>query len=79
MARAEQRSLDSDPPLRFVTASLKVDYLAPTPQGVELHLTGQIVETTGRKVVVNIEVFAEETLRARGRVIAVRMPEALLG
>jgi len=28
--------MGSDPPLRFLTAKLEVDYLAPTPLGVEL-------------------------------------------
>ena len=31
--RAEGREMDTAPPLRFVTASLKVDYLRPTPIG----------------------------------------------
>ena len=29
--RAESRTMDTDPPLRFLTASLHVDYLKPTP------------------------------------------------
>jgi len=41
--RAEEREMDSDPPIRFVTASLKVDYLAPTPLGVELELRGELL------------------------------------
>ena len=73
--RAEGRPMDSAPPLRFVTASLKVDYLAPTPLGVELELRGAIVETGVRKVLVDISVSADDTICARGRVIAVRMPE----
>jgi uncharacterized protein (TIGR00369 family) len=73
--QAEGRAMDTQPPLRFVTASLKVDYLAPTPAGVELELVGSIVEIGVRKVVVEISVSAGETVCARGRVIAVRMPE----
>ena len=75
MYRTQGRDLDSDPPLRFVTASLKVDYLAPTPEGVELLLYGYIVEVGERKVIVDIIVEAEGVLCARGRVVAVRMPE----
>ncbi len=34
--RAEGRAMDEEPRLRFVTASLKVDYIHPTPLGVQL-------------------------------------------
>ena len=34
--REQGRAMDTEPPLRFVTASLKVDFLAPTPLGVPL-------------------------------------------
>ena len=36
--RAEGRCMDTAPPLRFVTASLHVDYLRPTPLGVPLEV-----------------------------------------
>jgi uncharacterized protein (TIGR00369 family) len=77
MSRAQGRALDSEPPLRFVTASLHVDYLAPTPQGVELVLYGYIVEVGQRKVVVDITVEAGDTLCARGRVVAVLLPDSM--
>ncbi len=32
--RAEQRAMDTLPPIRFLTASLRVDFLRPTPLGV---------------------------------------------
>jgi acyl-coenzyme A thioesterase PaaI-like protein len=76
--RAEGRELGAAPVLRFVTASLKVDYLAPTPQGEELELRGEIAEVGARKVIVDISVSAAETVCARGRVIAVRMPADML-
>ena len=34
--RAQGRAMDTQPPLRFLTASLQVDYLRPTPLGVPL-------------------------------------------
>lgn len=49
---------DTEPPLRFVTGRLEVDYLAPTPMGVELVVRGQIEEITARKVVVALTVTA---------------------
>ena len=76
--RAEDRALDSDPPLRFVTASLHVDYLAPTPLGPPLELRAVAEEIKGRKGVVACTLSAEGKLCARGRVVAVRMPATML-
>lgn len=36
--RAENRDMGTDPPVRFVTASLHVDFLRPTPIGVPLEV-----------------------------------------
>jgi len=76
--RAEGRSMDSDPPLRYVTASLHVDYLRPTPLGVELEIRGTVEEIKGRKVLVCCTLSAEGTLCATGRVLCARMPERML-
>ena len=73
--QAAGRALGSDPPFRFVTASLHVDYLKPTPMGVPLEIRGQIEEVKGRKVVINTTVSAEGVLCARGQVVAVQMPD----
>jgi acyl-CoA thioesterase FadM len=70
--------MGSLPAIRFVTASLKVDYLAPTPMGVELKLRGIPVEVKERKVIVEITVLAGDTVCARGQVIAVKMPDSML-
>lgn len=77
-ARAQHRALDAEPPLRFVTASLKVDYLKPTPAGVELEIRGRPREVKGRKVVVDAEVRAGDVVTARGEVVAVEMPATFL-
>ena len=76
--RAEGRALDTDPPLRFVTARLTVEYLRPTPLGVPLEIRGTIVEIGARKVVVRSTVSASGEVCARGEVVAVRMPEQML-
>ncbi len=78
MARAQNRPLDSEPPLRFVTASLKVDYLTPTPAGVELEVRGRAREVRGRKVIVDAEVRVRGTVTVRGEVVAVEMPATFL-
>lgn len=74
--RAEGRAMDTLPPLRFVTASLHVDYLAPTPIDAELELRGRVREVKGRKVTVAVELSAKGTLCAKGEVVTVQMPEA---
>ncbi len=76
--RAQGRPMDSHPPLRFVTASLHVDYLAPTPMGVELEIRGTVEELTDRKVVVAARVTAGGNLCAKGRVVAAPVPETML-
>lgn len=76
--RAENRSMDSEPVLRFVTASLKVDFLAPTPMGVELEIRGKVLEVTPKKAVVESTVMAGDIVCAKGYVVAVRMPESMM-
>src|ERR1035437_1249616 len=76
--RAENRDPDSLPPFRFVTASLQVDYLRPTPMGVELELRGKVLEIKGRKVLSEITVSAGNEICAWGKVVAVQMPENML-
>jgi acyl-CoA thioesterase FadM len=67
--------MDTDPPLRFVTASLHVDYLRPTPIDGPLEIRGKIKEIKGKKVVVESTLSAGGKVCARGEVVAVQMPE----
>jgi acyl-coenzyme A thioesterase PaaI-like protein len=76
--RAQGRAMDSEPAVRYVTASLKVDYMAPTPVGIELEIRGMVRELGVRKVLVDTTVSAEGVITARGSVVAVRMPEHML-
>lgn len=78
MYRAENRALDTPPAFRFVTASLHVDYLKPTPLGVPLEVRGVVKEIKGRKVVVSATLSANGVVCARGEVVAVQMPENFL-
>jgi acyl-coenzyme A thioesterase PaaI-like protein len=75
--RAEGREMDTEPALRYVTASLKVDYLKPTPLGPPIEMRGTIVEVKGRKVVVDILLSVEGFECARGHVVAVQAPPSL--
>ena len=73
--RAEGREVGDGPSPRYVTASLRVDYLKPTPLGVPLEVRGRIKEMKGRKVVVDAELSASGEVTVRGEVVAVQMPE----
>jgi acyl-coenzyme A thioesterase PaaI-like protein len=75
--RAEGKNIETSCPLRFVTASLHVDYLRPTPIGVPLEVRAKVNEIKGRKVVVDATVSANQEICARGRVVAVQMPEQM--
>ena len=66
-----------DPTPRFVTASLQVDYVRPTPAGEELLLRGSATNVGERKVSIEVEVTAAGVVCARGRVVAVRLPEKM--
>ena len=76
--RAEGRAMDSEPAHRFLTASLHVDYLKPTPLGVPLEVRGQVREVKGRKIVVAATLSANGEVTARGEVVAVQVPQELL-
>ena len=76
--RAEGREMGTEPPLRYVTASLKVDYLRPTPMGVPLELRGRVKEIKGRKVIVETTLSAKGEVCARGEVVAVQLPEKMM-
>jgi len=67
-----------DPTPRFVTASLHVDFLRPTPLGPELLLRAHPEEVGERKVVVQLSLVVDSLERARARVVAVRAPATMV-
>jgi acyl-coenzyme A thioesterase PaaI-like protein len=72
------RELGSDPPIRCLTASLHVDYVRPTPLGVELEVRGRVKEITGRRVTISSSLYAADIECARGEVVAVQVPDSYL-
>lgn len=76
MYRHEGRDLDTLPAFRFVTGSLHVDYLKPTPIDGPIEIRGRVKEIKGRKVIVETSVLAGGVTTARGEVVAVQMPES---
>lgn len=75
MYRAEGREMGSEPTCRFVTGSLKVTYLKPTPLGPEIEIRGRVRELKERKVIIDTSVLVNGVETARGEVVAVRMPD----
>ncbi|WP_322970021.1 PaaI family thioesterase [Faecalibacter sp. LW9] len=60
-------------PVRCVTASLKVDFKAPTPMGTELELIGKLRSIEGRKIWVDMTLSAGDILCATGEILAIKI------
>jgi len=76
--KEQGRAMDTEPAIRFVTASIHVDYLAPTPLDAQLEIRGIVKEITPKKVIVEAKVIAEGKLCAKGTVVAAHLPESML-
>ena len=76
MYKAEGREMGSEPAFRFVTGSLHVDFLRPTPLDDSLEVRATVKEIKGRKVIVSCTLYAKGEACAKGEVVAVQMPES---
>src|SRR5690625_2818061 len=65
---------DGVEPPRFVTASLKVDFLKPTPHLMPLKAIGTLEEVHPKRWKVHTEVFVHDQCYVKGEVEAVVMP-----
>jgi len=77
--RREGQEVGAVPTPRYVTAALRVNYVRPTPIGVELELRARVKEASGRKAIVEVTLSAGGTVTATGEVVAVRAPETMVG
>ena len=75
--RAEGREMGTEPALRFMTASLHVNYLLPTPLGGPLEIRSKVKEVKGRKVIVESRLIVGGKVCATGEVVAVQVPDHL--
>jgi len=73
--REDGFGLGEKPLSRFVTASIKVDYLKPTPSGVELEIRAKVIEIKNRKVIVSTTLSADGVITAKGEAVMVQLPE----
>lgn len=74
--KAEGREMGTEPPMRFVTAALSIEYVKPTPIGVELEVRATIEEVAERKVILALSLSAGGAVCATGRMVAVKLREA---
>lgn len=75
---AKEQGEDNEANSRFLTGSLHVDYLKPTPLGIELEVRGKVKEHKGRKVVIEEWILANGVITVRGEVVAVQVPESMV-
>jgi acyl-coenzyme A thioesterase PaaI-like protein len=72
--RTENRGVGSAPEIWYVTGSLTVNYLKPTPIDRPVVLRARIVEEKPKKTVVHCSLRSGETECARWEIVAVRVP-----
>ena len=77
--RREGREIGEGEAPRYVTAQLNVTYLKPTPLGPTLEVRGTVTAITDKKVVLEETLSADGVVTARANVVAVRMPEEMVG
>jgi len=71
--REKGYALGEKPLSRFVAASMKVDYLKPTPLGTTLELRARILEIKDRKVTVSVTLSAEGEICAKGEELFIQL------
>jgi acyl-coenzyme A thioesterase PaaI-like protein len=74
--RREGRAIGAEPPIWYATASLRIDYLRPTPIAGPISLRARILEAGPRKTRLDCVLLAGGEECARGEVLAVRVAEA---
>ena len=75
--RTAGRPMGTGEEIRFVTASLQVTYLHPTPIDAVLEVRGRVKAIDGRKVVVASTLSAKGRICAHGEVVAVQLTRPL--
>lgn len=76
---AAGRAIGDGPAPRFVTASLELDFLHPTPLGPKLELRSRVTAKTSRKTVVTVWLSVNGAVTVRGEVVAVPLPASMGG
>ena len=75
--RAEGREIGSEPTALFVTSSLHVDYIKPTPIDRPMELRSTIREQSDRRIAVSTKVYSGDDVCVTGEVVAVQVAESI--
>jgi acyl-coenzyme A thioesterase PaaI-like protein len=73
--RAEGRPLGSEPYYRYVTGTIHVKYLLPTPNDQPVTLRARVLEIKGRKVVMRCTAESQGQITVEAEVIAIRVSD----
>lgn len=71
--KEEQRALNSSPFIWCVTASLNLDFLAPTPIDKKLKIKAHIRNKEGRKTTIACSIFSDELETVKAELLAIRV------
>lgn len=71
-------SMEDEPKFGFVTGSLHVNYLNPTPTGKELEFRSKVTMSNDKKVVVETSLVVDGTTCATGEVSAIKLPYSII-
>ena len=71
--RAEGRAIGSAPRIGYVTVSMNISYLKPTPIHEAIQLRASIARLEGRKATVSCTLSAAGEVRVTGEVLGVRV------
>ncbi len=71
--KKEGREIGTEPSIVYVTGSLFVKYLRPTPINKPVVLRARVKEMTEQKIIVSCSLFSRKKECARGELVAVRV------
>jgi acyl-coenzyme A thioesterase PaaI-like protein len=71
--KAQGRDFGTKPTIGYVTGTLTVKYLKPTPINKPIVLRARIKETTERKIIVTCSVFSKKKECAKGELVAIKL------
>lgn len=73
--RAEGREHGSAPTISYVTGTLTVRFLRPTPLDQTIQLRARVTELHAKKALVTCSVYAGDEITTEGQVVAVRFAQ----
>ncbi len=74
--QAEGRGMNTEPSIWYVTASMRITYLRPTPIGNPVTLRARVKKTRDRMSWLTCSLFSGGEERARGELLFVRVPDS---